>query len=91
MDPWVQWPISQRALVPRRPWAHGPWKGVRQNLLRKNNPNPLNIELYNLDKDISESKDVAADHPKVVAEIRKLMTEQHTASQFFPIKPLDNQ
>ena len=70
---------------------YGPWKGVRQNLLRKNNPNPLNIELYNLDKDISESKDVAADHPKVVAEIRKLMTEQHTASQFFPIKPLDNQ
>jgi len=70
---------------------YGPWKGIRQNLLRKNNPNPLNIELYNLDKDISESKDVAAENPKVVDEIRKLMTQQHTASQFFPIKPLDSQ
>ncbi|MEC9005063.1 MAG: arylsulfatase [Planctomycetota bacterium] len=70
---------------------YGPWKGVRQNLLRKNNATPLKIELYNLDKDISESRNVAADHPQVVAEIRKLMVEQHTTSEFFPIKPLDNQ
>ena len=68
----------------------GPWKGVRQNLLRKNNLNPLKIELYNLDKDPNESKDVASAHPEVVEQIRKLMKDQHTASEWYPIPILDN-
>ncbi len=68
----------------------GPWKGVRQNLLRKNNMNPLKIELYNLDKDPNESKDVASAHPEVVEQIRKLMKDQHTASEWYPIPILDN-
>ena len=68
----------------------GPWKGVRQNLLRKNNMNPLKIELYNLDKDSNESKDVASAHPEVVEQIRKLMKDQHTASEWYPIPILDN-
>ena len=38
----------------------GDWKGVRQNMLRRNNPDPLKIELYNLRDDIGESRDVAA-------------------------------
>jgi arylsulfatase A len=68
----------------------GPWKGVRQNLLRKNNMNPLEIELYNLDKDANESKNVAAAHPQVVEQIRQLMKNQHTASEWYPIPILDN-
>jgi arylsulfatase A-like enzyme len=68
----------------------GPWKGVRQNLLRKNNKNPLKIELYNLDKDSNETKDVASAHPEVVEQIRKLMKDQHTASEWYPIPILDN-
>jgi arylsulfatase A-like enzyme len=68
----------------------GPWKGVRQNLLRKNNMNPLEIELYNLDKDPSESKNVAAAHPEVVEQIRQLMKNQHTKSEWYPIPILDN-
>jgi arylsulfatase A-like enzyme len=67
----------------------GKWKGIRQNMLRKNNANPLKIELYNLATDIGESKDVAAENPQVVARIRTLMEEQHTPSELFPIKPLD--
>ncbi|MGY8651279.1 MAG: arylsulfatase [Verrucomicrobiia bacterium] len=67
----------------------GDWKGIRQNMLRKNNKTPLKIELYNLKTDIAESKDVAAKHPKVVNQIRQLMKSQHTPSADFPFKPID--
>jgi arylsulfatase A-like enzyme len=65
------------------------WKGIRQNMLRKNNASPLKIELYNLATDIGESKDVAAENPQVVARIRTLMEKQHSPSELFPIRPLD--
>ena len=67
----------------------GKWKGIRQNMLRKNNANPLKIELYDLATDIGESKNVAAENPKLVAQVRQLMNQQHTPSELFPIKPLD--
>jgi arylsulfatase A-like enzyme len=67
----------------------GNWKGIRQNMLRKNNKNPLKIELYNLQKNISESADVAAQNPEVVAKMRQLMEEQHTPSTDFPFQPID--
>jgi arylsulfatase len=67
----------------------GPWKAVRQNMLRRNNPDPLKIELYNLVDHIGESRDVAAEHPDVVAKLRAIMDEQHTPSKLFPMAPLD--
>jgi arylsulfatase A-like enzyme len=67
----------------------GDWKGVRQNMLRKNNKTPLKVELYNLKKDISESDDVAAKNPEVLAQIHKIMKTQHTVSSDFPFKPID--
>ncbi len=65
------------------------WKGIRQNMLRKNNADPLKIELYNLATDIGESTNVAAENPKLVAQVRQLMNQQHTPSELFPIRPLD--
>jgi len=67
----------------------GPWKGVRQNMLRRNNPDPLKIELYNLRDDIGESRDVAAQHPEIVAKIREIMEREHEPSELFPLRPLD--
>ena len=68
----------------------GKWKGIRQKMLRKGkNHDPLKIELYDLQKDPSESKDLAAKHPEVVERIRKLMAEQHVPSPHFPMKPID--
>ena len=70
----------------------GKWKGIRQRLLRdrkKSDKEKLRIQLYDLEKDISESEDVAAKNPEVVARIRKLLEQEHTPSKFFPIKPLD--
>lgn len=57
------------------------WKGVRLNVDKdKNAP----IELYDLDKDISESQNVANKYPRVVKKIQKIMDKSHTRSQMFP-------
>jgi hypothetical protein len=57
-------------------------------MLRKKK-DPLEIELYDLSADISESRNLAAEQPSVVAKIRKLMTEEHTPSKHFPMRPID--
>lgn len=63
----------------------GDWKAVRQNVAR----GKLVTELYNLANDVSEKHNVAADHPDVVARLEKLMAQQHTPSEIFPLKALD--
>ena len=69
----------------------GDWKGVRQNLkpAGKNKLPSLSIELYHLKDDIAESKDVAAEHPDVIAQMERLMRDQHTPSAEFPLPALD--
>jgi arylsulfatase len=69
----------------------GDWKAVRQDMLRRNNPDPLAIELYNLASDLGESQNVAADHPEVVDQMRTIMREARTPSELFPLRPLDRQ
>jgi arylsulfatase A len=68
----------------------GNWKGIRQNMLRKNS-DPLKIELYNLADDAGESTDVAAEQPEVVAQIRQIMQREHTPSELFPFPPIDRE
>jgi arylsulfatase len=63
----------------------GDWKGVRQNLLK----GKIETELYNLAADVGEKQNVAEKHPEIVARIEKIMREQHTPSEVFPIKVLD--
>ena len=48
----------------------GRWKGVRTKV--KGNPGAP-IELYDLDTDPAESKDVAAAHPDIVRRIERVM------------------
>ena len=66
------------------------WTGIRQNLVpgKKGKPK-LHTELYNLRDDLSQSKDVSADHPEVVARIEQIFREQHMPSAAFPIPILD--
>ena len=78
----------------------GDWKGIRQNLMPQTGkkakagskaaakPN-LAIELYNLKDDRNETKNVAAQHPDIVAKIEKLMRQQHVKSAEFPFPALD--
>jgi arylsulfatase len=64
----------------------GDWKAVRRGL-KKDADGP--VQLYNLKDDIAESKDVAADHPEIVAEALKLMAEAHVPSAMFPLPGVD--
>jgi len=63
----------------------GDWKAVRQNLAKGR----IKTELYNLADDISERKDVAAEHRDLLNQLEHLMDQQHNTSSIFPIKALD--
>lgn len=67
---------------PTSTWAHavinGTWKGVSFA------PNEA-LELYNLALDPTESHDVAAKHPAMVAAMEAYATQQHTDSPIFPV------
>ena len=68
----------------------GKWKGLRKNMRRNNNPDPLAIELYDLEADISESTNVSRQNPEVVTTLAAIMKQQHQPSTRFPIKAIDS-
>jgi arylsulfatase A-like enzyme len=57
---------------------HGPWKAVRT---RWGGP----LELYNLDQDLGEQNNLAAEHPELVAKIEGFMKSAHTDSDDWPV------
>lgn len=59
----------------------GKWKAVRLNL--HNDFYGSLAELYNLDEDISESKNMDEKYPEIVQDILGLMKPDHTLSAFF--------
>lgn len=67
----------------------GPWKGIRKDIFDDN----LTIELYNLETDILEMKDISAKHPTVVEQIKKIMAQEHepASSKKFKIKQLGDE
>ncbi len=58
----------------------GRWKGVVQPI------DGENIELYNLENDLGETKNVAAEHADVVARIRRIMKDSHTPSPLWKVR-----
>ena len=65
----------------------GKWKAVRQQLHK--NPNAP-VELYDLDSDGGETKNVAGQHPDVVAELKRLMAQAREPSELFKFAALDD-
>ena len=57
----------------------GQWKAVR---LKPGEP----LELYDLGADVSESKNIAAAHPEVVAKIEAYLKTARTESARWPLK-----
>ena len=62
----------------------GDWKAIRLKVAK--NPNTP-IRLYNLAKDIGETKDIAALHPEVIKRISPLFTSARTESDIFTLFP----
>jgi arylsulfatase len=56
----------------------GKWKALRLKPGRK-------IQLYDLDSDIAESKDLADEHPEIVAKMAEIFTTGRTESEVFPL------
>jgi arylsulfatase A-like enzyme len=53
------------------------WKGVRYGVGSE-------IELYDLSKDISETNNIAADHPEIVKEMNRIFEEERSKTPGFP-------
>ena len=51
--------------------------------LKKDKPE---FELYNLANDPAETKNIAKNNPKIVAEMLAIMKKEHTDSALFPFK-----
>jgi arylsulfatase len=58
---------------------------VRQNLGK----GVVATELYDLANDESETTNLAAKHPDVLARMENLLKEQHTPSADFPLQAID--
>ena len=67
----------------------GRWKAVRRGLRELEAGDTPVTELYDLQADPSESTDLAAQHPDVVAELEALLTREHVPEPDFPLPVLD--
>jgi arylsulfatase A-like enzyme len=55
----------------------GKWKGIRKDIFSGN----LKTELYNLEIDIQELNDVAAQYPEIVKKIEEIFLKEHTPAE----------
>ncbi len=70
----------------------GDWKLVRRNLTPRGKAKAaaaVTEELFNIATDPAETKDLAAEHPDLIAKMKTLMAGQHAPSADFPMKGLD--
>jgi arylsulfatase A-like enzyme len=68
-------------------WEHAPTQALRLGDWKGFRPAPDRpLELYDLAKDVGEKRDVAAEHPDVVARIEKLAAAAHVEAPEFPLK-----
>jgi arylsulfatase A-like enzyme len=56
----------------------GKWKGVKSNL--KANRYTAKWEIYDLQEDLSEKNDIAAQHPELVSKFEEIMKKEHAPS-----------
>ncbi len=73
----LYWEFHQRETT-KQAARKGPWKAVRHD------PN-LPLELYNLDSDIAEKKNVADANPSIVAEMENYLRTARSESPYWPL------
>ena len=55
----------------------GLWKGVGLNVNETFGKADAPIEVYNLNDDLGETKNIAAEHPEIVQKFREIFKESH--------------
>jgi len=67
----------------------GKWKGIRKDIFNGN----LEIELYDLEIDVSEKNNIASYHPNIVQQIAQIMIQEHepSANERFKFKQLGDE
>jgi len=60
----------------------GDWKGIRTGLRKKDSN--TSIQLYNLQNDMEEEENVAAEHPEIIGQMKEIMKISRTESEPFP-------
>ncbi|MHC4248740.1 MAG: arylsulfatase [Planctomycetota bacterium] len=65
----------------------GKWKAIQRNLMKRADDRIL---LYDLEADLAEKKDVAAQNPEVMARMRAIFKEAHVPSGIWKFKGLQN-
>lgn len=63
----------------------GDFKAVLQRIHKGN----TQVELYDLSTDLGETRDIAAEHPDLVARVREIFATDRTASTVFPLEAYD--
>jgi arylsulfatase A-like enzyme len=81
--PYLYWEFHERG--GKRAVRFGPWKAVQLNL-QKDADGP--IEIYYLLDDPGETKNIAGDHPEIVALAKQSFAESHVPSAIWPIRSL---
>jgi arylsulfatase A len=72
----LYWEFSEQG--GKRAFRKGKWKLIHLNVGKSLKPT---VELYNLDTDLGEEKNLASSNPEVVSELTKLMNLEHTTSE----------
>lgn len=78
----LYWEFSEQK--GKRAILQGNWKLVQRNLTTAS---PSGFELYNVNNDVAEAHDIAADHPDRVKKLAELLEKAHTVEPNYPLFP----
>ncbi len=84
--PYLYWEFHERG--GKQAVRQGKWKAVRLQV--RKNPNAP-IELYDLENDIQEDNNIAAQHPELVSKMATIMKQSHVHSEVFTFGQSANQ
>ena len=79
--PYLYWEFFERG--GKKAARFGKWKGVKLNVHETFGSPDAPIEVYDLEKDIGETTNIAAKHPEIVAKFREIFREARTPSSLF--------
>lgn len=80
--PYLYWEFHEQG--GKQAVRYGKWKGVRLDAIKSPS---APIELYDLENDRAEQRNVATEHPDTVRQIERFMKEARVESTVFPFQP----